>query len=267
MTSIRFQSFTAIAGLALLFAAGPLAAQDDAEKEPLRTRIGLGPQFYPAFPGAKDLEVSPLVEFSRARGDEYFEFEAPDESFGFNLVGTDRFSFGPAANFEGKRKGEDVGGLPDVGFSLELGGFAQYYATDSLRLRTEVRQAVTGHDGLIGQVSADYVMRDGDRQVISFGPRMTVSDGKYHDAYFSVSPEDSVVTGIPAFDAGGGIQSVGAAAAYIQQFTPRWGIYTFAKYDRLVSDAAKSPIVREFGSRDQFAFGAALTYTFGRGVR
>ena len=62
------------------------------------------------------------------------------------------------------------------------------------------------------------------------------------------------------------ISAVGAAAGYIKQLTPRWGIYSYARYDRLVGDAAASPIVRRFGSRDQISGGLALTYTFGRGL-
>jgi outer membrane protein len=61
------------------------------------------------------------------------------------------------------------------------------------------------------------------------------------------------------------VQAVGVTAGYLRQLTPRWGIYSYAKYDRLVGDAADSPIVRQFGSRDQFSGGLALTYTFGGG--
>jgi outer membrane protein len=52
----------------------------------------------------------------------------------------------------------------------------------------------------------------------------------------------------------------------MRQLTPRWGIQTFARYDRLIADPARSPIVRRFGSRDQLSAGVAATFTFGRGV-
>ena len=94
---------------------------------------------------------------------------------------------------------------------------------------------------------------------------MTVTDSNYQDAYFGIGTQNASA-GLPAFDAGGGVQSVGAAIGYIQQLSPRWGIYSYAKYDRLVGDPADSPVVAAFGSRDQFAGGIALTYTFGRGI-
>jgi outer membrane protein len=61
---------------------------------------------------------------------------------------------------------------------------------------------------------------------------------------------------------GGGIHAVALASGLSYQFNPRFGMFGFARYERLVGDAAKSPIVRQFGSRDQFSAGLGLSYTF-----
>ena len=253
------------AGLAVLAPAE--ASAQDAEglgDEPLRTRIAAGAQVVPSYPGADSISIRPLFDVSRARGDEHFGFEAADESFGFAVLRFGRLSFGPALGFEGSRTADDVGAeLPKVGFTVEAGGFAEYQMTDDFRLRAEVRKGLGGHKGLIANLGADFVVRDGDDWLFSIGPRMTVADDNYHDAYFSVAPEDSGPSGLPAYNAGGGIQSVGATAGYLQQLNERWGLYSYAKYDRLIGDAADSPIVRELGSRNQFSGGVALTYTFG----
>jgi outer membrane protein len=212
--------------------------------------------------------VGPLIGVDRARGDKPFPFEAADESFGFSLFDVGPVSFGPAASFEGERTADDVGAnVPEVDFSLELGGFVNVQLGENFRLRGELRQGVTGHDGLIGVAGADFVVRDGDRWLFSIGPRATWSDDDYHDAYFSVAPATAAVAGLPAFDAQAGLQAVGVTAGFLTQFSPRWGLYTYAKYDRLVGDAADSPLVTLLGSPDQFSGGLALTYTFGRNVR
>lgn len=255
---------------ALLAAAGcgilPAAAQD-APREPRRTRVTLGPQLVPSYPGSDSLGLRPFVDVSRTSGDTPFAFEAPDESAGFPVIRDGRFQFGPAIGFEGKRRSRDVGGaLPKVGFTVELGGFAQYAVTDAVRLRAEVRQGIGGHKGLIGVVGGDYIARDGDRWLFSIGPRVTLSNGRYNRAYFGIAPVDAVRSGLPAFLAGSGIQAVGATAGLLRQLTPRWGAYGYAKYDRLVDDAGRSPVVRAFGSRNQLSAGVALTYTFGAGV-
>ena len=247
--------------------ATPVLAQENSGEEPRRTRIALGPQITPSYPGSDDLSVRPFFDIARAADDDEFEFEAPDEGFGFALLRGDRFSVGPSLGFEGKRSSSEVGGaFPDVDISIELGAFAQYQLSDSIRLRAEGRQAVTGHDGFIANLGADYVWRAGDRQLFSIGPRVTVTDSSYQNAYFGVRPADAAASGLSAYDPDGGVQAIGATAGYIRQLTPRWGIYSYAKYDRLVGDPADSPLVERFGSRNQFSGGVALTYTFGRNV-
>ena len=253
-----------MAGAFAIAASASVAAQ---EREPMRTRIALGPQAYPAFPGSDKFDIGPFIDLDRARGDEPFGFEAPDESFGFSIVKTGGFSFGPALNVEGARTAEDVGAdLPKVKFSLEPGGFVAVDLTDSFRLRAELRKGVTGHKGWVGTAGADYVMRDGDAWLFSIGPRVTWANERYQDAWFGVAPADATASGLPAYDPGGGIMAYGATASFLTELGPNWGIQAYAKYDRLVGDAAGSPIVRQLGSRDQFSGGVALSYTFGRGA-
>ncbi len=258
--------------LALLAAAGvgilPAAAQEGDTGGSRRTRIALGPQIVPSYPGSDSYNIRPFVDVSRTDGDTPFAFEAPDESTGFTVLNRGKFQFGPAIGFEGRRRSRDVGGvLPKVGFTVELGGFVQYALTDALRMRAEVRQGIGGHKGLIAVVGGDYIARDADRWLFSIGPRVTLSSARYNRAYFGVAPADAVPSGLRAFKADGGVQAVGATAGLLRQLTPNWGISTYAKYDRLVSDPGRSPVVRAFGSRDQFAGGLALSYTFGPGVK
>ncbi|MEP6592929.1 MAG: MipA/OmpV family protein, partial [Acidobacteriota bacterium] len=79
--------------------------------------------------------------------------------------------------------------------------------------------------------------------------------------------DDSPASGLLAFDAGAGVESLGVAAASLYQFSASRGLYGYLKYDRLVGDAAGSPITRSLGSRDQWSGGVALSYTFGHGVQ
>ena len=65
---------------------GKADKQDTQDEEPRRTRIALGPQITPSYPGSDDISFRPLFDLSHARGDEEFAFEAPDEGFGFALL-------------------------------------------------------------------------------------------------------------------------------------------------------------------------------------
>lgn len=230
-----------------------------------RTRVILGPQLSPSIPGSSDLNFGPFIEVGRARAGEVFGFEAPDESFGFPLINAGPAEFGPALSFTGKRTPAKIGAnLPNVGGTFELGGFVQGFVAEPVRLRAEVRRGIGGHDGWIGEFSADLVARDGDNWLVSIGPRVTLNDARYQRAYYGVTPAASLTSGLAAYRPGGGVSSVGLAVGALKQFGPRWGVAAYARYDRLVGDAGKSPIVRGPGSRDQPAVGLALSYVFGR---
>jgi outer membrane protein len=234
-----------------------------AQQEPRRTRIAAGPQFVPRYPGDKGVVVRPFIDVSRARGDEPFRFDAADESTGIPVLNANGFSLGPVINFEGSRRTRDVPGLRRISFTVEPGAFVQYQLADiPVRARVELRHGVNGHKGLIGTASLDYIARDGDDWLFAIGPRLTYSNGKYQRAYFGVPVESVAASGLAAFRPSSGIQAVGANAGFLKQLSRHWGIFAYGKYDRLVEDAADSPIVRRYGSRDQLSGGLALTYTF-----
>jgi len=263
----RMKTTALAAALPLLLAAwsaSAAAADDDGKKEPRRTRVGIGAQLVPSYPGSDDYSLRPLVDVSRSRGSRPFGFEAPDESFGPSLIKEGGLEIGPALNLRGSRKASDVGAdLDKVPFTFEAGAFVQYAFGPKFRIRTELRKGLGGHDGSTGQAGADFVARDGDDWLFSIGPRVTWSDARYHRAWFGVTAAESARTGLAAYRPGSGIQAVGATAGFLKQLTRRFGLYSYAKYDRLVGDAADSPVVRVHGSRTQLSGGLALTYTWG----
>jgi outer membrane protein len=204
-----------------------------------------------------------LWRLNIARGAEPFKFSAPDYSFGIPLISSGGFSAGPAANIESGRKKSDLDvPVGKVKTTIEAGAFANYQLTDSLYLRAEALKGLGGHDGIVGTLGADQVWRDGDRYVFSIGPRVLFSDSRYQRAYFGVSPAAALASGLPAYRPSGGIRGIAAASSISYQFDPRWGLFGYGRYERLVGDAAKSPIVRELGSRNQLSGGLGLSYTF-----
>ena len=255
-----------IASTALFLPATAAFAQDapDSEKsKDVRVRVGLGAQVRPQYIGADDIEVAPLWDIDIARGTNPFKFEAPDDKFGIAVISKNGFSIGPAANIESSRKESDVGApVGKVKTTFELGGFAQYELSDSFRIRGEVLKGLGGHDGVVGTIGADWISRDADRYVFSIGPRVLFSDGRYQRAYFGVTPGVALATGLPAYRPDAGIHAVALASGLSYQFNDRFGMFGFGRYERLVGDAGKSPIVREFGSRNQWSAGAGLSYTF-----
>lgn len=239
----------------------PALAQE--EKEDVRVRIGLGAQVRPEYVGAKDRDVGPLFDVDIARGDDVFRIEAPDDSFGLRLIREGRFTAGPVAAIVGGRKDSDVGApVGRVKTTLEVGGFAEYLVADSFRLRGELRRGVNGHEGLIGSIGADQIWRDGDNYAVTLGPRLLFSDARYQRAWFGISPAAALATGLTAYRPGSGVHAVALAGGLTTQFGPRWGVFGYARGERLVGDAGKSPLVRSLGSRNQVSAGLGISYVF-----
>ena len=230
-----------------------------------RTRITLGVDAGPGFPGAKGHTITPLVDVSRARGDMPFAFHAPDESFGETLVRAGSLELGPIGNWQTKRSSKDTNGfLPKVSSTLEAGAFVQGQISPAFRVRGEIRRGLGGHKGTVGTASLDYIRRDGDRWLFSIGPRLAIADGRYQRAYFGIDPLTASRMQISPYGPRAGIEAFGGAASFIVELSPRVGLYSYAKYDRLTGDAGSSPVVRTLGSRHQLAGGLGLTYTFRR---
>jgi outer membrane protein len=249
-----------LACAATLIVSTPALAQDDND---LRVRAGLGAQVQPEFVGSDDYELAPLVQLDLARGSNPFRVGAPDDSFGIRLFSKDGFSIGPSANIQSSRKESEVGApVGKVPTTVEVGGFAEYQLGETVRLRAELRKGIGGHKGLVGSIGADRIWRDGDRYTFSIGPRVLFSDARFQRAYFGVDNAAALASGLPAYRPDGGIYALGATSGMTYQFSPRWGLFGFARYERLVGDAAKSPIIRELGSRNQLSGGLGLSYTF-----
>jgi len=255
------------------FACGPILAATavalcytapaHADDRGYTVRVGLGAQVTPKYPGSDDFRVSPFPTFGIRKTGDPIGFGAPGDSPGIGLINVGGFQAGPIANFAPERKAKDVGGpFRKVKATVEAGGFMQFYLDPSIRIRAELRKGLGGHDGLIGSVGADFIVRDKDNYIFSIGPRARFSDKKYQRAYFGITPSEAIASGLPAYRPDGGFQALGVNAGFLYQFSYHWGITSYARYDRLMDDPGKSPLVRHLGSRDQFSGGLGLVYTF-----
>lgn len=256
------------AALLALLCAAPAHAQDEPEDDGddrgWIVTLGGGVQAYPHFPGDDDLRIYPMPILGFRREGTPLPLEAPDEGRGFGILGRDSpVNFGPAIQFQNKRDEEDVGApVGNVGFTVEAGAFVEAFLGENFRLRAEGRRGIGGHEAWVGDLGADLFIHDGERYVLSIGPRLRLGDNDYMDAYFGVTPIVSAAAGLPAFNPSGGVYAVGGAGGLTYELGGGVGLHAYVRYDRLVGDAADSPIVTRFGSVDQFGAGLGLSYSF-----
>ena len=92
-------------------------------------------------------------------------------------------------------------------------------------------------------------------------------DDDYADYYYSVSPAQAVVSGLPEYRGDGGWARVGAnlLAGYDLDgnlLNGGFSIVVLAGYNRLINDAKRTPFTSLRGDADQWLIGGGLAYTF-----
>jgi outer membrane protein len=227
--------------------------------------IGAEGRYMPRFEGADSSVFRPVPIFRIRRAGTKDRFRSAFDGASFALFDTGRFVVGPTAKLRYRREESDsasLRGLGDVDWALELGGFVEFWATDWLRTRAELRQGMGGHHGLVGDLSADVVAPVTGQLTLSAGPRMTLATAAATSPYFSITAAQSAASGLAVYDAGGGLRSYGAGAQARYAWSPQWASHVFVEYSRLASDAANSPLVTQRGSRDQIQMGVGTTYSF-----
>ena len=128
----------------------------------------------------------------------FIRADAPDDNFSPKLIGSGGFAAGPVAAIEGSRKESDVGApVGRVGTTVEIGAFAEQ-SFGAFRIHAQGRKGIGGHEGMVGHLAADYVLHDEaeDRYAFTIGPRLIFSDSRYQRAFFGVTPEVALATGL-----------------------------------------------------------------------
>jgi MipA family protein len=234
--------------------------------------IGIEGEVVPAWPGAPTSLYGftgyPLAALRRP-GDPP-NFFGPRDAFGVPLLDLGAFQLGPAATITFPRyqgRYQQLNGLGDVPWALEVGGYAIYWPVPWLRLRGEVLQGIGGETGETANLFADVVVPFGQWR-FSAGPRLTAESAAAVAPYFSITPAQSAgstISGLPAlpvYNASGGFYSYGAGGQTQYFFNQQWSVLGFVEYQRLTGSVAASPLVTMRGSPDQLTFGLGLTYTF-----
>lgn len=240
--------------------------------------LGIGPNVFTSFPGAKSVSIWPTGYITYRRPGEPEPFVSPDDGLGVALLNLGWFKAGPVARFIQQRtlsggfgtigNNNNFFGLHDVGFTAELGGFMEIWPADFLRLRFEGRQGVSGAQGFDSNLGLDFVQRYG-LFTFSGGPRFQFADTRFVNAYFSVTPAEAFLNrlafpfqGLFPYQAQGGAVSIGGFGAIKYDFMPNWSATAFGGVSRYVASAGASPIPNLLGSRENFTAGVILAHSF-----
>jgi outer membrane scaffolding protein for murein synthesis (MipA/OmpV family) len=275
------------AAAALLAVATPAFAQSDPAATSLpdpndqsdTLTIGVGGAILPDYEGSNDYRVIPaaavrgrvggIAFFSRAtylyadlipRGAGKLEFDAGP------IVGV-------RLNRNGKIKDDIVDLLPRRHKAIEIGGFAGVTLHgltnpyDALSARVDVVKDVgNGHGSTVITPSIDFGTPLSRHTYVSASLSADWVGGGYADYYYSISPSDTLASGLRTYDADGGFKGwkVGLLAnqSITGDLTHGLSLFGTASYGRLAGDFKRSPIVADRGSAGQWLGAVGLAYTF-----
>jgi outer membrane protein len=232
--------------------------------------VGIGGEYKPDFEGANRAMLSPIPIFAIRRAGSSEQFRGPRDSPSIAFLDFGDLRAGPVAKFEAARKQfnySELNGLGDVKAAVELGGFVEYYPVDWFRTRVELREGVVGHNGAVADFSADFIVPVIQRLTISAGPRFTWESTQATSPYFGIDAVQAMTSGLPLFNAKGGAHSYGAGTQVSYRINPQWEVHSYVEYERLLGDAAASPLVTLRGSPNQTTFGIGFSYSFDVKIR
>ena len=252
--------------------------------------LGGGVGFQPLYEGSDEYRAVgfPIIapSFGASEGPRRFEFRGLDD-VRIHALRFGGLSLGPVLGYRFGRDEDDaarLNGLGDIDNGIVAGGFVAYDFVDDPDTRLGVALAastqVTGDDfgrsdlgapdfrvgtdyGVEIDLSMSYERTVSDRLRLSGRVGTTFADGDYMQTYFGVTPAQSAnsAAGLSAFDADAGLKDVYLNVGATFNVTERFELRASLGYQRLLGDAADSPVTM---NANQFtgAFGAAYRFRF-----
>lgn len=246
-----------------------------------RLTVGVGVIYGPSYDGSDDYVASPApVVQGRLRG---VDIAPRPGGLALDLVPDAEhakiaFSLGPVATLSRNRakqiKDPVVRAAGKLDDAVELGASGGLtinrllHGYDSLTLSADMKWDVAGaHSGRTISPTLTYTTPLSRAALVSLSASMRHVDGDFARYYYSVSPAQSLASGLPRFDARGGWESwsTGVLAAYDlngNALDGGFALIVIGAYSRMMNDARVTPYTSLRGDADQWTSGLGLAYTF-----
>lgn len=265
--------------LALLIPTVRVRAAESDVKEPQKNwNISAGAALIlaPAFTGAKEYSLLAVPDIRVAYKDLFFANVR--DGVGYAVIHEDGWRIGPVVSYAFRRSEKRSGnifrvagsstnaleGMGDVPGTVSLGGFAEY-SLKPYKVKLNLYKGVTGHEGVVGEVGISYggvLTYNGPPLIYSFGPHITYGDQKYTNAYWGISPEQSVRTGLDQYHADAGITAYGIKVFTLIPWTKAVSVSVITGFDRFASPITHSPLIKARGAESQVFGGVIVNHGF-----
>ncbi len=237
---------------------------------------GAGLIVAPAFTGAKTYNLLAVPDIRITYKDIFFA--NVKDGVGYAVIHSDGWRVGPVVTYTFSRSEKDGGspfrvaggsstalqGMGDVPGTVSLGGFVEY-SLKPYKATLRLQKGLTGHEGVVGEAGVSYggtLTHNGPPLIYSVGPQVKFGDQNYTNAYWGITPEQSLRSGLEQYHAAGGITAYGVNVFALVPWTKAVSFSVIAGFDRLAPPVANSPLVHVRGAENQFLGGLLLSYGF-----
>lgn len=259
-------------------AAGQLPSPEEVSKRDTVT-LGAGAAVVSDYEGSDDYRIFPVgairgqvsgISFSTRGTYLYVDF-VPKSG------GKVDFNAGPIAGFRLNRrrhiKDDVVELLPKTKTAFEVGGFAGISLHgltnpyDTLGFRVDLLHDVgSAHKSTVFSPNLEFSTPLSRATYASASAGIEFVSNKFADYYYTIAPAGSVASGLPVFDADGGMKNWKLGLLLNQSITGDllhgFSIFGVGQYSRLVGDFKRSPIVSVRGSPSQWIGALGVAYTW-----
>ncbi len=213
--------------------------------------VGLGIASLPSYPGSRerDLRVFPALDLRYGR---WYLGAVPEAGtpvgLGVDLFDHQTFRLGIGLSTElsetrRERDADRIRGLGDVDATQRLHLYL-VRTRPHLRFSLGVATDIGGkHLGTQASASWQWLAQPWANGQLAIGPRLSWANRQAQNTVYGVDAMQSAASGLAFHRPDGGLARVGLSATLAHRFTPRWSAALWLQVDRLMGDAADSPIV------------------------
>lgn len=254
---------TRTAMLALALAGTSRAVADDVTDGPTEI-VGAGIQRMPSWLGSSDHRNQPVP---------YIDAELPWhitlstlDGLTVDFIHSGQWRGGLYGNYQWGRDREELGpklgGIVDsLSPRINGGGYLEYQVTVPFNIGATLSHDTQGAGAYLN-VYGDYDLPAIGYLSHSVQLQWQAMNGPAMRRFFQVTPEQAAKLGVMPWSPGAGGQQVAFEYDAYMPTSVHTGFALALNYTRLLGDAADSPLVRSFGSANQFTTTLAFVYRF-----
>ncbi|MGF7155251.1 MipA/OmpV family protein [Novosphingobium gossypii] len=262
----------------------PAIAQGATEQSVLdgdNLTVGVGAVYVPSYRGSDDYVLSPVplvrgrfkgVDINPRVAGVALDFipDNKESGIGFSLgpVATVSFNRARRVRDEVVRAAGKLDPAIEVGVTAGVTKYRVLHDYDSLTVSADVKWDVNGaYKGMIWSPAVSYMTPLSPALVTTVVVSARHVDDDFARYYYSVTPGQSIASGLPVYGAKGGWDSVNTSVlmAYDLSGDLRDGgfsVFGVANYSRMLNDGKRTPFTSIRGDANQWVVGAGIAYTF-----